>query len=152
MAFDGPVLNETTATGGCACEGVRYRIVGDLRNVSDCHCEPCRRITGHHMAATAAPSDKVSFESDATLRWYDSTPTVQYGFCGNCGSSLFWRAADKPGHLSITAGSLDHPTGLRTDVALFVDEAGDYHRLDTDMKMISLDRLRPEDNEAANND
>lgn len=139
------------ATGGCACSGVRYRVAGDLRSVSDCHCEPCRRITGHHMAATAADVTTVSFESDETLRWYDSTPTVQYGFCSTCGATLFWRAADKPDHLSITAGSLDHPTGLRTTVALFVDEAGDYHRLDTDMEMVPGDRQLPTSDESTSN-
>lgn len=95
------------------------------------------------MAATASSIDNVSFDSDETLRWYDSTPTVQYGFCSVCGSTLFWRAADKPEHLSITAGSLDHPTGLTTTTALFVDEAGDYHRLDTNMEMVTGDRQLP---------
>lgn len=133
-------MAKTPLTGGCACQGVRYRIDADARSVTNCHCEPCRRITGHFMAATAAPADAVTFAADATLRWYDSTPTVQYGFCATCGATLFWRASDKPGHLSITAGSLDTPTGLRTNLALFGDEASDYHRLDPSIETVGRDR------------
>ena len=41
-------------SGGCACGGVRYRLDAPPRAGVNCHCEPCRRITGHFMAATAA--------------------------------------------------------------------------------------------------
>ena len=126
--------------GGCACGGVRYRIEVAARSVANCHCEPCRRITGHFMAATAAPADSVVIEPADTLRWYDSTPTAQYGFCSRCGSTLFWRAADKTDHLSVTAGTLDPPTGLRTTIALFGDDASDYHRLDPQVETLPGDR------------
>ena len=129
-----------TLTGGCACRGVRYRIDADARSVTNCHCEPCRRITGHFMAATAAPASSVHFDSDDTLRWYDSTPTVQYGFCSQCGSTLFWRASDKIDHLSIAAGTVDTPTGLTTTLALFGDDASDYHRLDDTIETVGGDR------------
>jgi len=92
------------------------------------------------MAATAAPATSVTFEAEETLRWYDSTPTVQYGFCSTCGATLFWRASDKSDHLSITAGSLDTPTGLTTNLALFGDEASDYHRLDDTIETVGGDR------------
>lgn len=129
--------------GGCQCGGVRYRVDAELRNVANCHCEPCRRITGHFMAATSADVADVVFESDGTLRWYDSTATVQYGFCDRCGSTLFWRASDRPDHLGITAGTLDTPTGLTTTVALFGDAASDYHRLDTQLETWPRDRQLP---------
>lgn len=129
--------------GGCACGGVRYRVTGELRNVANCHCEPCRRITGHFMAATAARADTVEFDRDDTLTWYESTSTVSYGFCASCGSTLFWRAADKPEQLSIAAGTLDPPTGLRTTHALFGDHASDYHELDESIETAPGDRPIP---------
>lgn len=95
------------------------------------------------MAATAARVKDVVFEAEETLRWYHSTPTVEYGFCGTCGSTLFWRASDKPDHLSVTAGTLDPPTGLTTTLALFSAEASDYHRLDPAVKAVPYDRQLP---------
>lgn len=116
-----------TASGGCACGGVRYRVDGPLREVFNCHCERCRRITGHHFAATAADTADVTVGPADTLRWYAPVVGVEYGFCGTCGSTLFWRVAATPERLSITAGTLDQPTGLRTTTAWWVTQAGDYH-------------------------
>ncbi len=92
------------------------------------------------MAATATHSGAIDFEAKDSLRWWSRTPTVDYGFCSTCGSTLFWRAADKPDHLSITAGSLDQPTGLHTYEALFVSEAADYHDIDPSIHQHTHDR------------
>ena len=77
------------------------------------------------MAATTA--EHVTFLQQATLRWYEPAPGVSYGFCQNCGSTLFWRVAAQPNKLCIAAGTLDRPTGLRTTRAWWVAEASDYH-------------------------
>jgi hypothetical protein len=98
-----------------------------MRDVVDCHCGRCRRFTGHHMAASSAHPDQVTIDDDGSLVWYSPDPTVEYGFCGRCGSSLFWRAHTQPDRLSITAGSIDPPTGLRTTAAWWMAEHGDYH-------------------------
>ena len=87
----GSTTEPTTATGRCDCGGVSYEITGALRDVYNCHCERCRRITGHHMAATAVAPEQITMRADATLRWYDPVPSVHYGFCGTCGSTLFWK-------------------------------------------------------------
>jgi hypothetical protein len=79
------------------------------------------------MAGTAAKPEDLHFESDATLRWYTPHPTAQYGFCGECGSSLFWRATDESTKLVICAGTLDTPTGLKTTTSWWTAEAADYH-------------------------
>ena len=112
--------------GRCECGGVTYELDGALRDVYDCHCGRCRRITGHHMAATAVHPDQITFVSDATLTWYEPDDTVAYGFCATCGSTLFWKAHADPGKLCVAAGTLDQPTGLHTTKAWWVAEAGDY--------------------------
>ena len=109
------------------CGGVRYEIAGDLRDVWDCHCHRCRQFTGHHMAATASAVDALTFESDDALAWYSPEPTVEYGFCSRCGSSLFWRTLARPDRISICAGPLEQPSGLRTVAAWWMAEHGDYH-------------------------
>jgi hypothetical protein len=118
---------QARAHGQCLCGGVRFTVTGDLRDVVNCHCHRCRRWTGHHMAATAAESDAVVVEDDSgTLTWFAPVPEAEYGFCSRCGSSLFWRRAGAT-RLSISAGVLEPPTGLRTSEAWWVDEASDYH-------------------------
>ncbi len=113
-------------TGSCLCGAVTYQVEGPVRDVFDCHCERCRRFTGHHMAATAAQPSQVTF-TGAEPTWFSPHETVEYGFCGRCGSSMFWRATNGRSHISIAAGTLDQPTGLRTTAAWWVVEAADYH-------------------------
>lgn len=79
------------------------------------------------MAATSADLDDLVVESIETLRWFEASPGVFYGFCSVCGSSLFWRNDDEPHRWSIGAGTLDAPTGLETSVSIWMSEASDYH-------------------------
>lgn len=119
------------AAGGCLCGGVRYRITGPMRDVIDCHCERCRRTSGHHLAATRARIEDIHLVAAETLRWFSpyDDPAVRYGFCRTCGASLFWQAEGLD-TWSVSAGTLDSPTGLRTVAAWFVAEASDYVTLD----------------------
>ena len=120
-------------TGGCLCGGVRYRISGPLRDVIGCHCSQCRRTSGHFVAATQAALQDVQMLSDATLRWYDSSAEARRGFCSRCGGNLFWKPKAGEGEaamLSIMAGTLDTPTGLRFMQHIFVADKSDYYSLD----------------------
>ena len=115
-------------TGGCLCGAVRYEVRGALRPVVDCHCTMCRRSSGHFAAFTATrPEELVLIESEG-LRWYRSSAAARRGFCEICGSSLFWEPASGD-RVSISAGTLDLPTGLQTVVHVFVEDAGDYYEI-----------------------
>lgn len=74
----------------------------------------------------------MTFLCETGLRWYPSSSTAERGFCGVCGSNLFWRAFSDPGNLSIAAGTLDGPTGLRIGRHLFVTDRGDYYAIPSD--------------------
>jgi hypothetical protein len=114
--------------GGCLCGAVRYEVRGPLRPVVACHCDMCRRTSGHFAAATAARREALTLHEDRGLRWFDSSPAARRGFCQYCGSNLFWAPTDGS-RFSIMAGTLDKPTGLAIAVHIFVDDAGDYYRI-----------------------
>ena len=127
-------MGEVRATGGCLCGAVRFEVRGPLRDVLVCHCVECRRWTGNVWAATAAKEDDVVFLERRGLRWVDSPASDNHarrGFCSECGSSLFW---DPPARdtISIAAGSLDEPTGLKTVAHIYVSQARDYEQLPDD--------------------
>ena len=116
----------TEATGSCLCGAVRYKVDGPLRPVIYCHCGQCRKTSGHFVAASACDAASLHLVEDAGLRWYDSSPEAQRGFCSVCGGSLFWRPR-VGGQVSIMAGTIDAPTGIRAIAHIFVDDASDYH-------------------------
>lgn len=114
--------------GSCLCGGVTYVVRSQLRDVWNCHCERCRRFTGHHMAATATDAEGLVInDPSVALRWYAPVAEAEYAFCSICGSSLFWRATGAPHRISICAGTLTPPTGLRTAQAWWVSQASDYY-------------------------
>ena len=57
------------ATGGCLCGAVKYEILGSLRPVVYCHCNQCRRTSGHFVAATATLKENLALISDECLEW-----------------------------------------------------------------------------------
>jgi len=115
-------------TGRCLCGAVRYEMTGPLRPVVACHCGQCRRTSGHFAAATAVPPERLRLVEDHGLRWYQSSPMARRGFCGHCGSNLFWAPASGE-RIAVMAGTLDKPTGVALVMHIFVDDAGDYYRL-----------------------
>jgi hypothetical protein len=108
---------------------VRYRVDGGLRPVIACHCSQCRRATGHYMAATAAMHEALTIEGADNITWFTSSDTARRGFCKICGSNLFWEGKGRP-YTSITAGSLDNPTGLALARHIYVADKGDYYSID----------------------
>jgi hypothetical protein len=114
-------------TGGCLCGGVRYEITGPLRDVVVCHCSRCLRSHGHVAAYSACASDDLALVRDGTLRWYE-TDGRAYGFCSECGATLFWRADGRP-TTSIAAGTLDQPTGLRIVAHIYTRDHADYYEI-----------------------
>ena len=120
----------SVARGGCLCGGVRYQAHGGLRDVVACHCSQCRRTSGHFVAATQIAAAKLQLTASATLRWYRSSAQAERGFCMRCGGNLFWReTAPDSTNVSIMAGTLDVPTGLRLAQHIFVADKSDYYEI-----------------------
>lgn len=95
--------------GGCLCGTVRYRVSGDPVAATLCHCADCRRASGGTNVAWAV------FE-EADFEWlaedpanYSSSPGIHWLFCKRCGSTVGYRRSERPNHMDITTGTLDHP-------------------------------------------
>jgi hypothetical protein len=118
-------------TGRCLCGAVRYEVRGPLRDVLICHCEDCRRWHGHVSAFTAARRQDLAIEDERAVRWIDSPASdahARRGFCGECGSSLFWDAPERE-TISIAAGTLDGDAGLRVAGHIYVSQQAGYYDL-----------------------
>ena len=122
-------------TGGCVCGGVRYEVRGKLRDVITCHCVQCRRTSGHFVAATACRRAAFKLVKEQTLKWYVAVPGFRRGFCSECGSSLLFEQ-DGAERVSIAAGSLDEPQGLKIAAQIFGSEAGDYYQIDASISAL----------------
>ena len=117
-----------TATGSCLCGAVQYRTTGPLRPVVACHCGQCRKSSGHFVAATSVLRDQIQITG--TVTWYASSPTARRGFCGLCGSQLFWDGSGPD--LSLHAGALDIHPPLQLDRHIYAAHKGSYYQIDPD--------------------
>jgi hypothetical protein len=118
----------STLHGSCHCGSVRFTIPADSAGVVACHCSDCRKMHGNYNAMLAAPRDAVSFESNATVHWYESSDRARRGFCTRCGSRLF---KDNLGsdRLMVSAGVIDGDTGKRIIRNLWGQSKGDWYDL-----------------------
>jgi hypothetical protein len=121
-------MSETIHRGSCLCGAVRYEVRGALRDVVVCHCSMCRKQTGHYLAASSTRAEHLKIIGEDALRWYRSSAQAERGFCGTCGSALFWRPQGGSG-ISVTPGTLDGPTGLRIEGHIFCADKGDYYEV-----------------------
>jgi len=127
-----------TASGGCLCKAVRYRVQGPLRDVIACHCTQCRRSSGHFVAATATAPENLIITEDRGLCWYEPPELYKRGFCKHCGSSLFFVSQTKShDRISIAAGSLDNSVGIKLAAHIFVEEAGGYYQISDEVEQVN---------------
>lgn len=116
-----------TRTGGCVCGAIRFRCRLSSDAVVACHCEQCRRQSGHVWACVTTVQGALEIEDAQNLRWWRYKRSER-GFCAQCGAYLFWRA---PGgeEVDISAGALDETSGLKLVSEIFLDEKGAYYEL-----------------------
>lgn len=114
--------------GSCLCGAVAFQIDGKLPPAIACHCSQCRKQSGHYWASTEIPRRALRMIRDDGLRWYHSSAKVRRGFCGTCGSFLFF---DPPAHdwIAVAMGALDTPTGGQLGKHIFVADKGDYYQI-----------------------
>jgi len=118
--------------GSCLCGAISYTVDGQLDDIVVCHCGQCQKTSGSRVAATRIDESKVSIsDPDSQLTWFRSSDIAQRGFCGRCGSPMFWKR-DWHEKISIQAGSLDGPTGLKIKAHIHTDDAADYYTLPND--------------------
>jgi hypothetical protein len=103
----------TTRTATCACRNLRVTCAGDPIKISVCHCLDCQRRTGstYGIGAFFARKDvEVHGDFRTYKRGSDSGSAVNFHFCPDCGSTVFWEPERLPDAIAIAVGSFADPT------------------------------------------
>lgn len=123
--------SEDRISGQCLCGAVAFDVQSVSAAIDACHCEQCRRWSGHYWASVNARLETLVFRSgEEKIRWFESSPIVRRGFCADCGTALFWHPHRHETHadmIAIGAGALAAPTGVKLTKHIFVGEKGDYY-------------------------
>lgn len=85
---DWPAMEATTAS--CQCGAIRMNITAGPHRTGLCHCRMCQRATGGpFFAFINVPSARIT--TTGTPAIFHSSEGAERGFCGACGSPLFFR-------------------------------------------------------------
>ena len=114
--------------GSCLCGAVSFVVNGELGESDACHCSQCRKQSGHYFASVNVARSALEIQGAENVVWYQSSEKVRRGFCGICGSTLFWDPIYKD-WTSIGMGALDTPTGVKLALHIHVASKGDYYEI-----------------------
>ncbi len=112
--------------GSCLCGKVSFEVSCALPQPDACHCSQCRKQSGHFFVSTDVPRSAVTIEGAEHITWFRSSDKVRRGFCGTCGSSLFWSPIEKD-WMGIAMGAFERPTDTRIALHVHVADKGDYY-------------------------
>ncbi len=114
------------AKGSCLCGAVRFTAKGLSKSVGACHCDMCRKWGGGPFMAVDCGTD-VSFEGAENISVFDSSKWAERGFCGKCGSHLFYRLKEKKRHI-MPVGLFGDDISFRFDHQVFIDERPAFYQ------------------------
>ena len=114
--------------GACGRGAIKIELPKPLRDVLACHCGQCRQLTGHYGAATAMPTERLVFHSNARLQWYKSSQHVRRGFYNICGSNLFYDH-EQHSEIAISPRALEDQDELSLTAQIFTASKGDFYKV-----------------------
>ena len=98
------------AHGSCLCGAVAFSAPLPARWVAHCHCTRCQRAHGAAFVTWAGfAADLVALtDPQQQLRWH-AHGEARRGFCGRCGSPMFFQSSHYPGELHIARALIQSP-------------------------------------------
>lgn len=107
--------------GGCLCGLVRYRLLTAPHDLSDCHCEDCRRASGAPFVTWGTvPKDQLRILS-GEVRTVVFAGRIR-SFAGCCGTPLFFDEGGHADSIDVTIASFDDPAPFPPETAIWTED------------------------------
>jgi hypothetical protein len=97
----------------CSCGQLRVTCEGEPVRHSMCHCIACQRRTGAPLSVQMRfPRSQVraSGRSSTWRRGAESGNTLEYHFCPDCGSTVWWTIDAQPDLIAVAVGMFADPS------------------------------------------
>lgn len=123
--------------GSCFCGTVKYEIEGEPIIVAHCHCIDCQKRTGAGHT-TGAMFLEENFKIKGKLSKFNHVDnggkTTTHFFCTHCGSPLFGKNTERPGMMTVSAGTLENPNLIKPQVAVFAKFKNHWDVMDSSLE------------------
>ncbi|MDI3284627.1 GFA family protein [Polyangium sp. 15x6] len=110
--------------GSCLCGATKISVTLENASVSACHCSMCRKWAGGPLLVVHSTQQVRYSGREPSI--YDSSDWAQRGFCGQCGTHLFYRLK-AGGFEAVPVGVLDGDTQWVFDLQVYIDEKPAYY-------------------------
>ena len=128
-------MNDTSVKheGGCLCGAVRYVLHSAPTYSGHCHCRSCQRAVGAGFVTWVGVKPENFEVTEGEITFCATSPGVQRGFCGRCGTSLTF-AGDGWTDIGVTAASLDEPGIAKPESNVYLDHQQPWVVLDDSLR------------------
>ena len=103
------ILQGGSRTASCSCGALKVTARGEPVRVGMCHCFDCQQRTGSVFGIQAwFPRESVTFTSGTPkiyVRTAESGRKIEFRFCPECGTTVWWEAEQRPELIGIAAGT-----------------------------------------------
>ena len=131
-------MNSTKIKGRCLCGEVTASATLSKAEMNVCHCDMCRQHTSSMFMSLSIDEGSLSFEGP--VKTYRSSEWAERGFCGTCGSTLFYGMADGSGRYP-SAGLFENAANAKLKLEFFADDAPGYALAGTHRKMTAKETI-----------
>lgn len=127
--------NKIERQGQCLCGAVTVTAKEAGNSVGACHCRMCRRWGGGPFMEVDCGS-AVSFGGEDNVSVFDSSAWAERGFCGQCGTHLFYRLKETGQHM-IPVGLFESDDNLVFESQVFIDEKPGFYSFANETKNLT---------------
>ena len=128
-------MSESTVSGSCLCEAVRFEVAIPTLFCGHCHCTMCQRNHGSGFVTWfAVPREKLTIsEGSDQLTRYASSEHGSRSFCSRCGSSLFCESEKHPDQVDIPLANMQSPIDREPQFHFYFDDRADWVQVNDDL-------------------
>ena len=109
-------------TGQCMCGAISLTASGDLNALNACACDMCRRLTGSQFMSVWTNFADVEITGADHVRTIQSSDWAERGFCGTCGSTLWYRPTGGETGAGLSLGLFDDLSDMVFDGHWYTDK------------------------------
>jgi hypothetical protein len=130
-------VSEAELNGRCLCGAVTVTAVLANPGLTVCHCDMCRQHTSSMFVALTP--EQASLKIDGPAKSFRSSDWAERGFCGTCGSTL-WYGTVHDGARYLAAGLFADAGGGAPVVEYFSDKCPRGYRLEHAGKRLTAEQ------------
>jgi hypothetical protein len=114
--------------GQCLCGAVRFAVTPPSLFCAHCHCRWCRAAHGAAFVTwVGAAEDRFRLlPGSAEPRWFGSSQQSRRGFCGNCGTTLFFASTICPGEIHVARAAFAGAIDREPNCHIFYDQRAEW--------------------------